>query len=92
MNERGLLSWSFNPAEAEDGFRSNKNCLSFHCFHVSIQPKPKTGLEGYRLNVRYAQFDVSIQPKPKTGLEEFSYSQKVICRKAFQSSRSRRRV
>ena len=37
---------------------------------VSIQPKPKTGLEG-RMPVSLGySLPVSIQPKPKTGLEE----------------------
>ena len=40
---------------------------------VSIQPKPKTGLEG-EIFVKLMCFNpvVSIQPKPKTGLEDKS--------------------
>ena len=40
------------------------------CNRVSIQPKPKTGLEGVPKFRRPSPFSVSIQPKPKTGLEE----------------------
>ena len=37
--------------------------------HVSIQPKPKTGLEAkVKVNLKVLLL-VSIQPKPKTGLE-----------------------
>ena len=61
----------FNPAEAEEGFRSNNiffNCSD--CVNVSIQPKPKKGLEG-SIEITYnpSNREVSIQPKPKKGLE-----------------------
>ena len=37
---------SLNPAEAEDGFRRNLERRINSDLPVSIQPKPKTGLEG----------------------------------------------
>ena len=40
------------------------------CSAVSIQPKPKTGLEESPLSSKAKKVQVSIQPKPKTGLEE----------------------
>ena len=68
-----LLDWkisSFNPAEAEDGFRSLYNIKIAQHDVVSIQPKPKTGLEVIFFCRKRKYYIVSIQPKPKTGLEE----------------------
>ena len=46
------------------------NWLSSESSYVSIQPKPKTGLDVVVLwGVGYLIKTVSIQPKPKTGLE-----------------------
>ena len=59
----------FNPAEAEDGFRRRFVGREKYEYEVSIQPKPKTGLEGIPSRVGYSCDGVSIQPKPKTGLE-----------------------
>ena len=63
---------SFNPAEAEDGFRSHRACHGSFDYQVSIQPKPKTGLEDRYKVYGVVQGFVSIQPKPKTGLEVLS--------------------
>ena len=42
---------SFNPAEAEDGFRRTANKIGrFIRLIVSIQPKPKTGLEAIKMD------------------------------------------
>ena len=68
MENQNLII-GFNPAEAEDGFRSqNRNDLTYNCI-VSIQPKPKTGLEVCSNHACFGLKSVSIQPKPKTGLE-----------------------
>ena len=60
----------FNPAEAEEGFRS-KTAISYGegDKFVSIQPKPKKGLEVRAYTFKEASKGVSIQPKPKKGLE-----------------------
>ena len=60
---------SFNPAEAEDGFRRKFAASVLLEQRVSIQPKPKTGLEELPVLVSLPIVKVSIQPKPKTGLE-----------------------
>ena len=60
----------FNPAEAEDGFRRLFDKVQrVRNLSVSIQPKPKTGLEVVRTVANALRVIVSIQPKPKTGLE-----------------------
>ena len=44
------ISESFNPAEAEEWFRRRRKChFPFPLPFVSIQPKPKNGLEELRL-------------------------------------------
>ena len=65
------LSKSFNPAEAEEGFKSPLIC-NFPRFSrlVSIQPKPKKGLkEEPPKHCIFILATVSIQPKPKKGLK-----------------------
>ena len=59
----------FNPAEAEEGFRSSPLRVLGGCEHVSIQPKPKMGLEANFLTTLESEQTVSIQPKPEMGLE-----------------------
>ena len=60
----------FNPAEAEEWFRRlSVNSLWKITVTVSIQPKPKNGLEGVVPTAITKPFPVSIQPKPKNGLE-----------------------
>ena len=71
-NPIGIMSKGFNPAEAEEGFKSvnHKNAIAA-MFGVSIQPKPKKGLKGVDLTGVGINRDVSIQPKPKKGLKDF---------------------
>ena len=45
--------------------------MKFKAITVSIQPKPKTGLEDGNGQHPKETPQVSIQPKPKTGLEEW---------------------
>ena len=40
-----MMGSGFNPAEAEDGFRRRVFLKTHRGLNVSIQPKPKTGLE-----------------------------------------------
>ena len=40
-----MFDFRFNPAEAEDGFRRSTRLRITTLLWVSIQPKPKTGLE-----------------------------------------------
>ena len=65
---------SFNPAEAEDGFRSSIDFV----FFVKIPGfNPAEAEDGFRRMNFYGQdLDniVSIQPKPKTGLEVMALS------------------
>ena len=63
----------FNPAEAEEWFRSWQNSIiSLFLKVVSIQPKPKNGLEAQMIAMPIEEFrEVSIQPKPKNGLEVY---------------------
>ena len=64
---------SFNPAEAEEGFKSSKNQY-FKTIEqiVSIQPKPKKGLKASHEKMVLNSIYVSIQPKPKKGLKDTS--------------------
>ena len=59
---------------------------------VSIQPKPKKGLEEEIADNQPKKEQVSIQPKPKKGLEVKALKVKHGTLYLFQSSRSRRRV
>ena len=74
MKNINLDKLGFNPAEAEDGFRRTMKYILIKCeIKVSIQPKPKTGLEENITLLHLTYTIVSIQPKPKTGLEVLQY-------------------
>ena len=65
-----------NPSRmfyAFDAFSDTNSFKMLEIIRVSIQPKPKTGLEGFNRHALRPNTEVSIQPKPKTGLEEAMY-------------------
>ena len=64
----------------------------FETLIVSIQPKPKDGLEGLYIYLKRVNLRVSIQPKPKDGLEAVILLSEMSSLLKFQFSRSRRMV
>ena len=83
---------SFNPAEAEDGFRRNLSANRKKYWAVSIQPKPKTGLEVKFLGGCHYCFSCFNPAEAEDGFRRLKIGLEALLKVKFQSSRSRRRV